>query len=73
MHFNLAPHFEVRRLLEGGAYCLFWFECVNGAALIRGQHLIKVQSLLEEIRYVLCLHNVVGVTLCNQRENSKKS
>ena len=20
MHFNIAPHFEVRRLLEGGAY-----------------------------------------------------
>ena len=45
--FLLAPHFEVRGLLEDDACsCL----SVNGVAVIRGQPLFETRHLLEKIR-----------------------
>ena len=52
MHFNLVTvkvwsGFELRRLLEGGAYSDF---SINDIALIRGWRLFEARYLLEEIR-----------------------
>ena len=41
-------HFEVCRLLEGGAY---FYMNSNDTTLIRGRLLFDARSLLEEIRY----------------------